>query len=715
VARIATAEDVPQLSAGRDPGFNVPDPVDSGLSALAGGLSDLSAGLQERADKQERQALADADAAFSLQIIEAHEAFRDDRNHNDLPDRFQSDLETRRRKIAGGLSGDALAEFNRRSSVDVAAARSKMAGRAEKLAIDQTRAWAEGSLADIRAKYLDSDDTTEREFLVNGAMAVVDSAVERGAVSAEAGVGLKTNFAASAAEGGILLLPDAEQIAELSEPSGLSRFIDPVRRAALKRQAEARLKRANADNLVMERFEVNEAIKADIASVASTGVGVPGLTEARIAKAAGGGAKGKVAVLKYREARSAAVDGFVVGQELTDATPAEAIATLQNLQPKPGSANFDTEKRTFDAAVNAWQKIAKERADDPAGYVERTFKPVQTVQNAGQAARISLRQQEALGIPKGLRRVLPKARRQALVMQIEDSPAGDVGGQITALRDLYGENFGRMMTELAAEGLDPKMQILVSLNGNPAASRTMAVAIGTGTKALTEAQPDGFSYKEFRAAVTGAGGDFWSAVEFGAIHGTRVPLINANIDAITDLAMQYRIQGNSESEAIRRATDSVVTTQYDVRDTYYIPRRIGVDLINTERVVTFLKSKQREADVRAFDPFPFGIDDRVPGAVDIDDLQEQTIRAAADPSRAKWATKADGSGAFLMVQDVGSGAWHPLLNQEGDLYEVDFVQASNVAPISRVEAGKDTARKAARRPAPQPGVTRLPPRRKRTK
>ncbi|MHC4716871.1 MAG: hypothetical protein ACYS5V_07875, partial [Planctomycetota bacterium] len=173
-------------------------------------------------------------------ITELDQRFADDPDHETVLERYGEALEELHGTVSTGLRDDLQPGFDAQARVDIARAGAGMARVAQAGAHDATRAQLDNSLADARRKYLEAADPLQATTVLQGARAAIQSADLKGAIDTETAEATWRAFQEESAEGRVLMMSDAEQIAALSSNGRTVSLIDPVRRAVMLKQAQGR-------------------------------------------------------------------------------------------------------------------------------------------------------------------------------------------------------------------------------------------------------------------------------------------------------------------------------------------------------------------------------------------------------------------------------------------------------------------------------------------
>jgi hypothetical protein len=275
--------------------------------------------------------------------------------------------------------------------------------------------------------------------------------------------------------------------------------------------------------------------------------------------------------------------------------PEEQARLLENYNPKEGDG-YQLAARRQDTLNKAINQVAKEKAEDPAGFVVRRLpasgpafqrlestlsNPAATDDDRAAAAKnyatIAKMEQSHVGVPTDAQRVVPQAyidRLNNTIATAADSedPQKRIAlvGMISREAKMWGENWPAVMRALA-----PAAQPVVR-----------AIAAGADPAAMTRLLSLGKD--ENPAKLLKEQNETKAADLDKAINTEMAPFLQTLIGRQRDrdytgyfnLARQlgalYVRDGKSASEAASAAFADLIGKRYEFRDTWRIPRSIGV-------------------------------------------------------------------------------------------------------------------------------------------
>lgn len=326
------------------------------------------------------------------------------------------------------------------------------------------------------------------------------------------------------------------------------------------------------------RAEIRDLQNDNIASLAATGVGVPGL-DARASKILD-----PKDLANYNASVSVAKHVFSVSQGMTFATPEQIGAQLQSLEPKPGSTNFATEERAYNGVAQQADRIMKARRADPVGYAMQMPAVADAFKKAGDdpkqlpmAVNKVLAAQEQMGIPEQDRRVLSKDGADVVVKQLGQMPPEKMADNLQALAQSYGKYWGRAYRELVGQHLPAEAQILGTMDRPEDAMvrKDFATAVQTGRKTLTDNL--GPQMKKTIDDGLQTALEPWARTELA--RGATDHNVQSMRSAAELLAYSYASRGMSPDKAATSAAQNMILNRYDVLDqsgfSMYVPKGSG--------------------------------------------------------------------------------------------------------------------------------------------
>lgn len=279
-----------------------------------------------------------------------------------------------------------------------------------------------------------------------------------------------------------------------------------------------------------------------------------------------------------------------LGEDLTALrakTPAEQEALLKEREPSQGEG-YAQRFEHFNKLKMALATDAKQRKDDPAGYVAMHSPDVKEARQAmwasfsPETARVyAIKTQSALEA-RGISfpadtpvPILADSDAQALASRIAAAP--DKLKVLNELSNSFGSYWPNVERQLTlGEKLPPAVSIVASGMKGRAANLLLTAA---GTKDFTAGAKQGLgqNYKVMQEEVGSALAEFLTTVRASGDMQTELKLT----DSTEKLAAQYMLTDSSNArDAARKAAEEVVTARYTLKGSYRVPKNVNADLVD---------------------------------------------------------------------------------------------------------------------------------------
>jgi len=292
--------------------------------------------------------------------------------------------------------------------------------------------------------------------------------------------------------------------------------------------------------------------------------------------------------------------------------------------------------------------------------------------------------QEDMNIDPTLIRVLPVNFAQKLVMDYNSQPTENKIGYLQDLEKKYGEQYGRMLNELTAQGLPVTAKLVSYFNDENFA--ILATSIDSKEE---RARLDDFlktkpllSFGDINESVGDKLEDFRNAVMFS----NKMNTTKANDElgdiqnVITYIAINKMSAGMKESKAIEEATN-YITNNFVVENTYFIPKNYNNDRLSPKHI-EFIQDKIhyiKKHHLQDFDMMPFkskkkNISDK--------ELNDEMLEQAKD--NGVWINSGDGNGLVFAIE-FADGSLGLVQNKKGELLQVNFDDDSYKLPTTNID------------------------------
>ena len=333
--------------------------------------------------------------------------------------------------------------------------------------------------------------------------------------------------------------------------------------------------------------------------------------------------------------------------------PEQQQALLQSYAPVAGQANYAAQAARLDSVQSAIDRSNAEKKRDPANFAISRLPPaadafskmVTTFTNqqssdadrssaARKYAAITLAEQARVGIPEGVQQILPKSyvdnlqRRFASAADSDDPKARlKLLAGVQQEAAVWGEYWPKVMRQLAPDS-QPIVRAIAA-GANPyAMARLLQLPKGENPSAILKEQNE-TKYRDVTTELNNAMEPFMRTL-MGNQRDRDYP---GYYKLGEKLAAVYVRDGDSASAAAAKAFEHLIGERYDFRDTFRIPKSIGIAPEEIQRGTLVARSMiaGSGADQRgeiAFNIMP-AVND-MPGVVDMKVYDELGYEVARD-------------------------------------------------------------------------------------
>jgi len=291
--------------------------------------------------------------------------------------------------------------------------------------------------------------------------------------------------------------------------------------------------------------------------------------------------------------------------------------------------------------------------------------------------------QEDMDIDPTLIKVLPVSFAQKVAMDYNSQPTENKIGYLQTLEEQYGEQYGRVLNELTAQGLPVTAKLVSYFNDENFA--VLATSIDTKEEKIRlddYLKTTDITFDDINKSVADKLEDFRNAVMFSnKMNTTKANDELGDIqDVITYIAINKLSAGMKEDKAIEQATN-YINNNFVLEDTYFIPRNYDNDRLSP-RHIEFIQDKVeyiKDRHLQDFDMMPFkstnpDISDK--------DLNDEMLEQAQD--NGVWINSADGNGLVFAIE-FSDGSLGLVQNKKGELLQVNFDDDSYKLPTTDID------------------------------
>lgn len=366
---------------------------------------------------------------------------------------------------------------------------------------------------------------------------------------------------------------------------------------------------------------------------------------------------------------------------------------IESFEIRPESAAFDLKLKQD--LVNTASQKAKLAKEDPAslviGYnpiVKNNFNDYQQEQDQTIKDRKFKKYiasvvdaQESIGIYSDNIKVLPKANAVAIVQDYNSKKPQEKIAYLQSLENQYGDNYGRLLTQLSENELPITAKLVSYLNDQNFAIQATSVDNKEERKRLDQflKDSDKISKDELRKNVSSELSNFQQVIVKSNPFNTEKALkeISDIQEVITYIAANKIFAGKDPSKAVKEAT-GYINDNFDIKDTYFIPK-----IYNNQRLSD---SQRQHIERKANTIKEFYID-----KLDIasfgssnekitDDELNKAIKVQIQKN-GMWVNTADGNGIVLAVT-LSDGSIGLIENKKGELIKMNFDDSSFKLPTT---------------------------------
>lgn len=366
---------------------------------------------------------------------------------------------------------------------------------------------------------------------------------------------------------------------------------------------------------------------------------------------------------------------YTAAKSVSFTSPAEDRAMIDGYRTQASGQNA----AQFAAQASTMQQVlaAKYRDinADPFAYVVRNDPEVARMLTEGANNPEVFRQglaranelQAKLGVATWDRAYLGSTAAAQMAASIASASPEQAANEIENLRNRYGGYFPAVVAELEAAKLPPTFVTLARMyrpeDSVPRANLATANQIGAENmkKVLGEARS-----KLIQDKVLDAVQEYAPVLSRQGTYANRT--LAADVQSIQNLALFYAQQGESESNAARRAYDEVLGSRYDFASTYVAPKGLGGKVRDAADAIISNLGPSDFAPENGSDPA----------------LSEAYRRNAAyqDARRnGTWINTPDGNG-LMLISPRG-----PILKENGQPIEFLFKDIGSIPRVERPNLG----------------------------
>jgi len=362
----------------------------------------------------------------------------------------------------------------------------------------------------------------------------------------------------------------------------------------------------------------------------------------------------------------------------------------EDLKYKTKAQNFLADKNKLieeDAATLVIQYNSTVRdlfnnyQDEPEGSPEKQKLFQKYVNSVVQA-------QEDMKIDPSLVKVIPENFAKSLVRDYENQDPLNKIGYLQGLEEQYGDQYGRVLNQLSANGLPVTAKLVSYIGDENFATKVMSIDTKEEKKILDQYVKDyDLDKNSIRQEVATNMKELRDTVMFSnKMNTTRA---NKELNDIQEIISYVAINtmssttGMSQKDAVESATEEVMKNfVFSEDNTYFIPRRYNNDTLSDGQINLIQRKAEtiKEKHLEDFDMFSFQSADKENDEL----LAEEMLAQAKD--KGVWVNSADGSGIVFAIP-FPDGSLGLVENKKGELLELKFDDGSHVLPTTNILLG----------------------------
>ena len=366
---------------------------------------------------------------------------------------------------------------------------------------------------------------------------------------------------------------------------------------------------------------------------------------------------------------------------------------IESFEIRPESAAFDLKLKQD--LINTASQKAKLAKEDPASLViaynpvvKNNFNDYQQEQDPTIKDRKFKKYvasvvdaQENIGIYSDNIKVIPKANAVAIVQDYNNRKPQEKIAYLQSLENQYGDNYGRLLTQLSENELPVTAKLVSYLNDENFAIQATSVDNKEERKRLDQflKDSDKISKDELRKNVATELSKFQEVIVKSNPFNTEKALkeVSDMQEVITYIAANKIFAGKDPAKAVKEAT-GYITENFDIKDTYFIPK-----IYNNQRISD---SQRQHIERKANTIKEFYIDklDIAPFKSGNEKITDDELNKALKVQIQKngmWVNTADGNGIVLAVT-LSDGSIGLIENKKGELIKMNFDDSSFKLPTT---------------------------------
>ena len=293
--------------------------------------------------------------------------------------------------------------------------------------------------------------------------------------------------------------------------------------------------------------------------------------------------------------------------------------------------------------------------------------------------------QEDMDIDPSLIKVIPENFAKNLVRDYESQEPLDKIGYLQGLEEQYGEQYGRVLNQLTANGLPVTAKLVSYLGDENFATKVMSIDTKEEKAILDQYVKDAeLDSNSIRLEVFANMKELRDTVMFSnKMNNSRA---NKEMNDIQNIISYVAIStmssnpGMKQKDAVESATNEVMKNfVFNADNTYFIPKRYNNDTLSDGQInlIQVKADAIKESHLEDFDMLSFQSADK-----ENDELLSEEMLSQAQ-ERGVWVNNADGSGIVFAIP-FPDGSLGLVENKKGELLELKFDDGSHILPTTNI-------------------------------
>mgnify|MGYP003664049283 CR=1 FL=1 len=293
--------------------------------------------------------------------------------------------------------------------------------------------------------------------------------------------------------------------------------------------------------------------------------------------------------------------------------------------------------------------------------------------------------QEDMDIDPSLIKVIPENFAKNLVRDYESQDPLDKIGYLQGLEEQYGDQYGRVLNQLTANGLPVTAKLVSYLGDENFATKVMSIDTKEEKAILDQYVKDAeLDSNSIRLEVFANMKELRDTVMFSnKMNNSRA---NKEMNDIQNIISYVAIStmssnpGMKQKDAVESATNEVMKNfVFNADNTYFIPKRYNNDTLSDGQInlIQVKADAIKESHLEDFDMLSFQSADK-----ENDELLSEEMLSQAQ-ERGVWVNNADGSGIVFAIP-FPDGSLGLVENKKGELLELKFDDGSHILPTTNI-------------------------------